>query len=340
MVGEVLLAHGAGGVMMVELLKEVVMSSIKRRRVYNGIGLDDMDDGSTIPLGDHEVVVTIDGHTVDPIFFPGGDIGKLAAAGTINDLAVMGAKPLAILDSIIVEEGFPIRDLKKIVESMNQVVEEVGAAIIHGDFKVMPKGKIDKVVVSTAGIGLVERGKALRDSNLKVGDKVLVSGFIGDHGIALASLREGIGFEANLQSDVAPVWDVVEAAMKVGGVHAAKDPTRGGLSMALNEMAYKSGHSIWIRERYIPIREEVKAASEMLGLNPLEVTCEGVAVLVVDGDLADEVLGAVKKTKHGENASIIGEVRKEPAGRVVLETSVGGKKLLEPPIGEPTPRVC
>jgi len=338
--GEVLLAHGAGGTLMVELIKDIILKSISRRSVLNGIGLDEMDDGATIPLGDYEIVLSMDGHTVDPIFFPGGDIGRLAAAGTINDLAVMGARPLAIMDSIVVEEGFLLSDLEKIIKSMNETVEEVGAAIIHGDFKVMPKGKIDKIVISTAGVGLAERGKVLKDSNLKQGDKVIVTGFVGDHGIALASVREGIEFEADIKSDVAPVWDVVEAALRVGGVHAAKDPTRGGLSMALNEMASKSGLSIWIKEKDIPIREEVKAASEVLGLNPLEVTCEGIAVLIVEGSVAEEVLEAIKKTKHGKHASIIGEVKKEPMRKVVLETVVGGKKLLEPPLGEPTPRVC
>jgi len=337
---EVLLAHGAGGTIMVELIKNVIINNISQRRVFDGIGLDAMDDGATIPLGDYEVVLTMDGHTVDPIFFPGGDIGRLAAAGTINDLAVMGARPLAIMDSIIVEEGFSLDDLERIIKSMNETVEEVGAAVIHGDFKVMPRGKVDRIVISTAGIGLAERGKILRDSNLRPGDKVIVSGFIGDHGIALASIREGIEFETTIESDVAPIWDVIETALKVGGVHAAKDPTRGGLSMALNEMASKSGLSIWIREKDIPIREEVKAASEMLGLNPLEVTCEGVAVLVVDSSLAEEVLEAIRKTKHGAHASIIGEVKKEPARKVLLETVVGGRKLLEPPLGEPTPRVC
>jgi len=340
MSGEVLLAHGAGGTLMVELIRNIILKNVSRRSVFDGIGLDEMDDGATIPLGDYEIVLSMDGHTVDPIFFPGGDIGRLAAAGTINDLAVMGARPLAIMDSIVVEEGFPLNDLERIIKSMDETVEEVGVAIIHGDFKVMPKGKIDKIIISTAGVGLAERGKVLRDSNLKPGDKVIVTGFIGDHGIALASVREGIEFEANIKSDVAPIWDVVEAALRVGGVHAAKDPTRGGLSMALNEMASKSGLSIWVRENDIPIREEVKAASEMLGLNPLEVTCEGVAVLVVDGSVAEEVLEAVRKTKHGKSASIIGEVKREPARRVVLETVVGGKKLLEPPLGEPTPRVC
>ncbi|MCS7140009.1 MAG: hydrogenase expression/formation protein HypE [Nitrososphaerota archaeon] len=335
-----MLVHGAGGTIMVELIKKLIISNVKRRSALDGLGLDAMDDGATIPLGDYEVVVTMDGHTVDPIFFPGGDIGRLAAAGTINDLAAMGARPLAIMDSIIVEEGFPLVALEKIVKSMNDVVEEVGAAIIHGDFKVMPKGRIDKIVISTAGVGLAERGKVLKDSNLKPGDKIIVSGFIGDHGIALASVREGIEFDSALVSDVAPVWDVVEAAIKIGGVHAAKDPTRGGLSMALNEMASKSSLSIWIKEKDIPIREEVKAASEMLGLNPLEVTCEGVIVLSVDGTVAEEVLEAIKSTKHGVHASIIGEVREEPKGKVVLETIVGGKKLLEPPLGEPTPRVC
>ncbi|MCS7385904.1 MAG: hydrogenase expression/formation protein HypE [archaeon GB-1867-005] len=334
------LIHGSGGEAMVRLIEEVIVAGFKRGSVFGGLGLKDMDDGSTIPLKDFEIVMTSDGYTVDPIFFPGGDIGKLAIAGTINDLAVMGARPLAILDSIIVEEGFSIQDLKRIIRSMATTAEEVGVAVIGGDFKVMPRGKVDKVVIATAGVGLVERGKAIRDSGLKPGDKIIVTGTIGDHELSLISVREGISFECSIVSDVAPIWPVMEAALKVGGVSAAKDPTRGGLAAALNELAKKSAVSIWVNEDRIPIKNEVKAAAEMLGLDPLYLACEGRAVIGVRADKADEVLEAIKSTKLGRDATIIGEARSESPGYVVLETLIGGKRILEPPVGMPLPRVC
>ncbi|MEM4700409.1 MAG: hydrogenase expression/formation protein HypE [Candidatus Nezhaarchaeales archaeon] len=334
------LVHGGGGTAMMELLSKAILPKFTLKRVGDGIGLDEMDDGATLPLGEVEVVVTIDAHTVDPIFFPGGDIGRLAAAGTINDLAVMGARPIAIVDAIVIEEGFPIKDLERIVRSMDEVAMEVGAAIIGGDLKVMPKGKVDKVVITTCGLGVAQRGKVLRDSGLRPGDLIIVTGTIGDHGIALASVREGLSFETELKSDVAPIWDVVEAALKVGGITAAKDPTRGGVAAALNEVASKSGVGIRLWEGAIPIREEVRAASEMLGLDPLEVTCEGRAILGVERGLARDVLEAVRATAHGRDAAIIGEAVADHPGFVVMETRVGGRRVVEPPVGEPIPRVC
>ena len=325
---------------MNDLIKSVIIENISKRKVPGGAGLEEFDDGASIPIGGVDVVVSSDAHTVDPIFFPGGDIGKLSVCGAINDLAMMGAKPLALTDTIIVEEGFLIDDLRNIVKSMNSSVETVGAAIIHGDFKVMPKGKIDKIVITTTGIGCVERGKLILDSGLKAGDSIILTGPIGDHGTVIASLRSGAGFSTSIQSDTAQLWSLMKVAIAEGKVTAAKDPTRGGLSMALNEMAERSEKSIWIKEEDIPIREEVKGACEMLGLDPLELTCEGRAVMGVGRTCAEDVLKAIRKTPEGKGARIIGTVMEKRAGYVIMETSVGGKRVINPPLGEPTPRIC
>ncbi|MHA1721918.1 MAG: hydrogenase expression/formation protein HypE [Candidatus Baldrarchaeia archaeon] len=333
------LSHGAGGTLMELLIKQIIVPKFKKRTI-GGLGLDDLDDGATIPLNNYEIVITADGHTVDPLFFPGGDIGSLAISGTINDLAVMGAKPIAITTALIIEEGFPISDLEKILESMAKVAEEADVAVIAGDTKVMPRKHIDKLVVATSGIGLAKRGQVISDAGLKPGNKIIVTGTIGDHGIALLAVREGLNFETELKSDVAPIWETIEAALSVGGITAMKDPTRGGLTSALNDMAEKSKVSIWIDEETIPIREEVRAAAEMLGIDPLEVTNEGKAIIGVDANRAEEVLDAIRKTKYGKNARIIGEVKKEKPGYVFLKTIVGGVRILEKPYGEPIPRVC
>ncbi|MBS7287246.1 MAG: hydrogenase expression/formation protein HypE [Candidatus Freyarchaeota archaeon] len=334
------LAHGAGGAAMGKLIKEVILPLIERRRVHSGIGLDELDDGATIPLGGVNVVVTTDGHTVDPIFFPGGDIGRLAVSGTVNDLLMMGADPVAITCSMIVEEGFPIADLKRIIRSINDTCNEAGVALIAGDTKVMPRGRLDKIVLATTGIGIAKEGSVICDNGIKVGDKIILTGTVGDHGIALLAAREGISFDIRLKSDVAPLNETIKAALSVGGITAMKDPTRGGLAAALNDLAKKNRVSIWIKEESIPIRGEVVAASEMLGIDPLEVTCEGKAIIAVRPEKAEEVLEKVRATRYGRNASIIGEVRKERPGYVIMETVVGGKRIIEEPYGEPIPRVC
>ena len=334
------LVHGGGGEAMMNLVNRVIVSKVKIGRIFNGLGIWDLDDGASMPIGDFELVFTSDGYTINPLFFPGGDIGKLAITGTINDLSVMGAKPLAILDDIIVEEGFPVADLEKIISSIISVAESLNIAIIGGDFKVMPKGKLDKIIIASTGIGVAERGRVIRDSGLKPGDKIIVTGTVGEHEIALLSVREGLTFESNIISDLAPLWPLMEEALKVGGITAAKDPTRGGLASTLNEMAKKSRVCIWIYEDNIPIRSEVKAACEMLGLDPLYLACEGRAIIGVEASKAEEVLDAIKSTEIGKNATIIGEVRSEPTGYVVLQTTIGGKRVIEPPIGMPLPRIC
>ena len=341
MVGDefVKLSHGAGGTAMDALIRELFLKGFTRRQALDGIGLDALDDGASIRVGNREIVLTMDGHTVDPIFFPGGDLGRLAVCGAVNDTAVMGADPVAILDSIIVEEGYSIVDLKMLVASMNEAAIEAGVAIISGDFKVMPAGSLDGVVISTAGVGVL-KGPRVLDSLAKPGDRVIVTGTVGDHGIALMSVREGLSFQTELVSDVAPIVETIKAAMDAGEVHAMKDTTRGGLTSALNEFAEKSNVSIWLEDGRIPVKRAVRSASDMLGLDPYEVTCEGKAVMCVAPQNAEDVLKAIRTTKYGRVAEIIGEVRAERPGMVLMKTLVGGTRILRKPIGEPIPRVC
>lgn len=332
------MSHGAGGEVMQSLISDVILGNLTNKRVNGGVGLDDLDDGATIPLDDYEIVMTTDSHTVNPIFFPGGDIGRIAIAGTANDVSVMGAKPLAIANAMVISEGFSGEDFERIIKSMDEVCREVGVAVITGDTKVMEKDKLDKIVISTAGIGIAKKGEVKRDSSLEVGDKVILTGSIGDHGVSLMSYREGFGFETDLKSDVAPVWGMVKAALDIGGVDAMKDPTRGGIANALNELASKSGVGMLLDEEKIPIKRQVTAASEMLGIDPYEVANEGKVIMGVKPDKADEILEAIRKTKYGKDAQIIGEVTGDK--HVILETVMGGKRILEEPIADPVPRVC
>lgn len=330
--------HGAGGEVMANLISNAVLDNITKKSVNGGISLDALDDGATIPIGDYEIVVTTDGHTIDPLFFPGGDIGRISAAGTINDVSVMGAKPLAISNAIIMQEGFPIADLDRIMKSLNETCEEVDVAVITGDTKVMEQGKLDGIVMVTTGIGIAKKGEIVRDSTLEVGDKIIVTGSLGDHGMSLMSFREGFGFETDLKSDTAPMWNVVKKALDVGGVTAMKDPTRGGFANAINEMASKSGNGVLLYQDSIPIKKEVHAVSEMLGIDPFEVANEGKVVMGVKADRAEAVLEAIKTEEYGKDAAIIGEVVE--GEYVVVETPIGGQRILEAPIADPVPRVC
>ncbi|MGZ4857803.1 MAG: hydrogenase expression/formation protein HypE [Methanobacteriaceae archaeon] len=332
------MSHGAGGEIMQRLISDMILGNIKNTKVDGGVGLEDLDDGATIPLGEYEIVISTDSHTIDPLFFPGGDIGRISMAGTINDVSVMGARPLAISSAMVISEGFTSEELERIIHSMDEVSQETDVAIITGDTKVMEKDKLDKMIICTTGIGVALRGEIKRDSGLKVGDKVILSGSVGDHGVSLMSYREGFGFETDLQSDVAPVWGMVNAALRIGGVNAMKDPTRGGIANALNELASKSGVGMLIDEENIPIKREVHAASEMLGIDPYEVANEGKVIMGVDPEKADEILSAIKKTKYGKDAQIIGQVVQDK--HVIMETILGGKRILEAPIADPVPRVC
>lgn len=324
---------------MAQLLSQTILRNISRKAAGE-VGLDDLDDGGTVSLGDMEVVVSTDSYTVKPIFFPGGDIGKLAMCGTINDVSVMGAKPLAVASALVIEEGFMSEDLERITRSMDRVSREAGVSIITGDTKVMEKHALDKIIVTTTGIGVAARGSVIKDSNLKPGDKIILTGSLGDHGIALMSFREGFGFETTLRSDVAPLWGLVERVLDVGGVSAMRDPTRGGLSATLNDWARGADVGIIVHEDMVPMKAEVRAASEMLGIDPFTVANEGKAVIGVAARKSLEVLDALRSTRLGKDAEIIGEVVDRYRGKVVLETVVGGKRVMEPPIGDPVPRVC
>jgi len=339
-VQRVQLAHGAGGRAMTQFLEEVVFPHFHRNKCRGGIGLPEADDGATIPLESQEVVVSTDSHTVSPLFFAGGDIGRLAAAGSINDVAMMGAQPLALTCALVIEEGFPIADLNRILDSMAATADEDQVAVIAGDTKVMPKRSLDQLIICTTGIGLVPRGCAIADSGIRHGDKIIITGTVGDHGIALLAHREGLAFETTLVSDVAPIWSIVRAALEVGGIHAMKDPTRGGVAGALNELAVKSKVSLEIEEEKIPIRREVLAASQMLGLDPLHVTCEGKAILAVDPKNADKVLKVIRRTRYGKLAEIVGEADAERPGLVTMRTVVGGTRVVQHPWAEAIPRVC
>ncbi len=306
----------------------------------DSIGLAAMDDGAALRLGDEWLVVTTDSHVIHPIFFPGGDIGRLAVAGTVNDLAVMGATdPLALTSAIIVEEGFRQADLAHLQASMVETCREAGVTVVTGDTKVMGRGEIDGVVINTTGLGLTR--EIIPDAGLKPGDRLLVTGSIGNHGIALMAKRHELDFEGELVSDVAPINGLLAAALTAadGAVTAMKDPTRGGLASALHEMAEKSGVGITLHEPSMPVTPTVRSAAEMLGLDPLHIANEGKAILGVRPERAEEVLSAMREHPLGREAAIVGECVDENPGRVVLDTGLG-RRLVSEPEGEPLPRIC
>ena len=336
---EVNMMHGAGGEVMGELL--VTLTAFKHNNA-GGIGLESLDDGSTFDIGGKTVVLTTDSHVVKPIFFPGGDIGRVAVSGTINDLSVMGARPVALTCAMVIEEGFPISDLERIVASMDEALGEAGAAIITGDTKVVEKGSLDGIVINTAGVGVIDEDSYLiRDKALVPGDKIIVSGTLGDHGLAIVAHREGFDLGDQLKSDVAPLYTMIAGAVRAapkGAVHAMKDPTRGGFAACINEMARKAGVAVVVDQEAVPIRESVASAGGLLGIDPLQVANEGKCVIGVSADAADAVLAVLRSHPLGKNAAIIGEVL-EGSG-VVMRTRIGGERFIEPPMGDPVPRVC
>jgi hydrogenase expression/formation protein HypE len=336
------LAHGAGGRQMRELLSELVLTRFDQETPEGGVGLAELDDGAALPLddGDDSVVVTTDSHVVTPLQFPGGDIGRLAVAGTVNDLAVMGAtRPLALTCSLIVEEGTDRALLESVLDSMQATCEEAGCQVVTGDTKVMGSGEIDTLAINTTGVGVVPAGGHVPDAGLSPGDAIVVSGSVGDHGIALLSEREGFEFGGDLRSDVAPLNRLVEAALDAGRVTAMKDPTRGGLAGALNEMAQKAEVGIDLEESAIPVDGNVASAGEVLGIDPLSVANEGVVVFGVDAADAEAVVEAIADLPVGTDAAVVGTVTGEHPGRVVVDTGFGRRYLSEPE-GEQLPRIC
>jgi hydrogenase expression/formation protein HypE len=330
---KVSMMHGAGGEVMGELLR--TLTNVRNRNA-GGIGLEALDDGAVIPVGEYQLVFTTDSHVVRPLFFPGGDIGRLSICGTVNDLAMMGGRPLALSCGMIIEEGFAIADLERIVRSMDEALTESGAHLVTGDTKVMERGALDGIVINTSGIGIADT--VVRDCGLREGDRILVSGTLGDHGLAVLTHREGFDLGEQIRSDVAPLWDLVEGALAAGEIHAMKDPTRGGFASAINEMAKKSGVRVTIDETALPVRRSVRSAGEMLGIDPLEVANEGKVVMGVPADDADAVLASLRSHRYGKDAASIGRVT--AGSRVILKTTIGGERFIEPPMGDPVPRVC
>ncbi|MCL7383834.1 MAG: hydrogenase expression/formation protein HypE [Thaumarchaeota archaeon] len=342
---KITLAHGSGGREMNQLLEESIFSKLPSwmKSIKGGLGIDYPDDAAAIPIdGGKYIVVTTDSYTVSPIFFPGGDIGKLAASGTVNDVLMLGGTPIAALDSIVVEEGLERETLDKILDSMFNVFSSLDVKLIGGDFKVMPRGQLDKIIITTIGLGIAEH--LIIDKNLKPGDKIIVSGPIAEHGAAIYAAQKGLTLEEHeLRSDVKPLADLMIPLMKKYGgyIHAASDPTRGGLAMTLNNWASSSNTTIIIDEEKIPIREPVASYCQMLGLDPLALASEGVAVVGVEGGSAEEILETMHRLGY-RYAEIIGEVRekKEDISLVVVKTVIGGYRILEPPLGEIVPRIC
>jgi hydrogenase expression/formation protein HypE len=276
------------------------------------------------------------------VFFPGGNIGDLAVNGTVNDVCMSGARPLYLTVGFILEEGFPLQDLREIVESMRSLALSIGVDIVTGDTKVVNRGKGDKIFLNTTGIGVIEGDLALSSANLVPGDRILVSGSIAEHGIAVLSRREGLSFETPVVSDTAPLHDLVAAILKAGGpaIHALRDPTRGGLAASLNEFAASSEVEIRIRQRAIPVEPGVAGACELLGLDPLYVACEGRLVAAVAADRADQVLRAMRAHPRGEGAVVIGEVTRDRPGQVSMETPIGAWRIVDLLVGEQLPRIC
>jgi hydrogenase expression/formation protein HypE len=329
------LAHGGGGTLTARLIETLFAPAFKNPQ------LDALGDGAIIEVGAERLAFTTDSFVVKPIFFPGGDIGSLAVHGTVNDLAMCGAEPLFLSAGFVLEEGFPMRDLERVVASMAEACTGVGVLLVTGDTKVVDRGKGDGVYVNTSGVGRVLRGVNVSPSRAEVGDAVLVSGPVGDHGIAVMAAREGIDFETALLSDSAPVWDPVRALLEAApDVHVLRDPTRGGLATALCEIALASKHGIQLEESEIPVRDEVQGACELLGFDPLYVACEGRFLAIVPGARAEAALSAVRARPGGEGARRIGSVVAEDPGRLVLRTRIGSHRLLERLSGEQLPRIC
>jgi hydrogenase expression/formation protein HypE len=331
------LKHGSGGRAMRQLIEEVFLELASP---VDGIGLEALDDGAALRIGDQWLVVTTDSHVVHPIFFPGGDIGRISVCGTVNDLAMMGAtEPMALTCAVILEDGFPRADLERIRDSMKLAAAEAGAPFVTGDTKVVGRGDCDGIFLNTTGVALTRR--VVTDAGLRAGDLLIVTGHVGDHGMAIMSKRHDLGLQGALCSDVAPINGLVRAALAAGGddVVAMKDPTRGGVAGSLHEMAAKGKVGVIIEEQAVPVHDQVRAAADMLGIDPLLVANEGKAVIGVRAASAARVLAALRAHPQGRDAAIFARAIAERPGSVILDTGLG-KRLLAEPEGELLPRIC
>jgi len=332
---KVLLAHGGGGTLSQQLIQKMFFSQ------FNNPLLNQEHDGAIFEIGGTRFAFSTDSYVVQPIFFPGGNIGELAVNGTVNDLAMCGAKPLYISCGFIIEEGFPMNDLQMVVAAMKNAAEKAGVQIVTGDTKVVDKGKGDKIFINTSGIGVIEHDVHISPVNCKPGDAILLNGNIADHGIAIMSARENLSFETSIKSDCAPLNSLVEKMLSVSrNIHVLRDPTRGGVASALNEIAQKANVGILIEEEKIPIREEVKGACELLGFDPLYIANEGKLLAFVAEEDAEKVLIEMKKHSLGKDSAVIGKVTNENLKTVIMKTSIGSKRIVDMLSGEQLPRIC
>ncbi|MFX0060753.1 MAG: hydrogenase expression/formation protein HypE [Candidatus Hermodarchaeota archaeon] len=345
------LIHGDGGSRTDQLI-QLIQSRFTRLKIQGGLGAKAMDDSALIPLDNQEnfLAFSTDSHTIKPLFYPGGNIGHLAVAGTVNDIAVMGATPTAIASAFVIEEHFPVKGdqgLNAILKGMDNIANEAEISIIAGDTKVMPHGELDGMVITTTGLGFAARQELITDGGAKPGDKLLVTGTIGDHGLAVLIAREQIEISTDLKSDVAPLAHLMKQAKEAAGctgdqcnIHAAKDITRGGLAAAVNDIARASKAGLFIEEEKIPFKKDMKGIADMLGLDPLNIANEGKIIMAVDPEHTEAVLSTIRAHKYGRDAVIIGEVRGTIIGKVILETEIGAKRILQRPLGAPIPRIC
>lgn len=331
----ILLAHGSGGRLMHELIKKTFLKK------FSNPFLEKLNDSAILENPKSKLAFTTDNYVVNPLFFNGGDIGKLAIAGTVNDLAMSGATPKYITVAFVIEEGFFISELERILNSMAKAAREADIQIVAGDTKVVERGGADKLFINTTGIGFISPGINISAERAKVGDKIIVSGSIGDHGIAIMTEREGLKFKTKLKSDCAPLNQLVREMLTASKqIRTLRDPTRGGLATSLNELAQVSRKAFLIEEKKVPIKKEVMGACEMLGFDPFHVANEGKLIAIVAKESARKIIEVMRKNKYGKDAEIIGEVKKEPQGKVLLKTLIGTTRILDMLTGEQLPRIC
>ena len=331
---KILLGHGSGGILSHKLFEQFIHPHISNNIL-------DLHDSAVFEINNKKFAFTTDSYVVQPIFFPGGDIGALAVNGTINDLAMAGAKPLFISVGLILEEGLGTDELSHIIQSMKRAADAAGVKIVTGDTKVVEKGKGDKIFINTSGIGVIEKGIDISPKNCKAGDVIILSGKIAEHGVAILSAREGLKFETTIKSDTAPLNKLVHEILNVSkNIHVLRDPTRGGLATTLNEIASSSITGMFIEEEKIPVDEEVRAACEILGLDPLYIANEGKLVAIAQREDADKILDAMYNNEFGRDTVVIGEVTSDNPGEVIMKTTIGTKRIVDMLSGEQLPRIC
>lgn len=331
----ILLDHGSGGKLSHRLITDLVLP------IFDNAILSPLHDGAVLDIDGQRLAFSTDTFVVDPIFFPGGSIGDLAVNGTVNDLAMCGGVPQYLSAGLILEEGFPIRDLQRILNDMRIAAEKAGVIIVTGDTKVVPKGAVDKIFVNTSGIGKIPHGVDISSRNARPGDKIILSGTMGDHGVAVLTQREGMTFDAPVKSDTAALNHMVARMLSVSNdIHVLRDPTRGGVGTALNEIAGKSGVGIKIYEEKIPLKDAVAGICELLGFDPIYIANEGKLIAFVDPRHAEKILATIKEDEFGKDACIIGEVIPDHPGRVIMETRIGGIRIVDMLTGEQLPRIC